>query len=140
MRPRSNTAALAAAISLALASAIGGCGETASTGSFKGESHNVAQTISDFQSDVTAREQKKLCQRDLAAAATRRLTRAGGSCQKALEKQLLQIDATNLTIESISVSANSATAKVKSTYSGKTRVSTLTLVKEGGRWKISAAG
>lgn len=126
-----------ATISLALAVAFGGCGETASTGSFKGESHNVAQTISDFQSDVTAREQKKLCQRDLAASVTAQLTRAGGSCQAAMKNQLLQIDATNLTIQSIAVSGNRATARIKSTYSGKSRVSTLTLVKEGSRWKIS---
>jgi len=29
---------------------------------------------------------------------------------------------------------------VKSTYSGKSAVSTLALVKEGGRWKISGTG
>jgi hypothetical protein len=130
---------LGATISLALAGAIGGCGETVSTASFKGESRNVAQTISDFQSDVTARDQKKLCQRDLAASVTDRLTRSGGSCQAALKNQLLQIDATDLTIQSIATSGKRATAQVKSTYSGKNRVSTLALVKEGGRWKISAA-
>lgn len=124
---------------LALATAIGGCGETASTGSFKGESHNVAQTIADFQADVVAREQKKLCQRDLSAPVTTRLTKAGGSCQAALEKQLMQIDATNLTIQAISIGGRSATARVKGTYSGKSRESTLTLVKEGNRWRISAA-
>jgi hypothetical protein len=126
-----------AATAMALAVAIGACGETASTSGFKGESHNVAQTISDFQSDVAAREQKKLCERDLAAAVTGRLTRSGGSCQAALKNQLLQIDATGLTIETIAVDGKKATARVKSTYSGKTAISALTLVKEGGRWKIS---
>ncbi|HEX3392690.1 MAG TPA: hypothetical protein VHS55_09015 [Solirubrobacteraceae bacterium] len=132
------TRALAgAAIAVALSAMAGGCGETASTGSFKGESHNVAQTIADFQSDVLAREQKKLCQRDLAATVTTQLTRAGGSCQAALKNQLLQIDATGLTIESIAVNGKKATARIKSTYSGKTEISALTLVNEGGRWKIS---
>jgi hypothetical protein len=129
-----------AAGALALAGALGGCGETASTGSFQGESHAVAQAIADFQSNVTAREQKKLCQNNLAAAVTARLTRAAGSCQAALKNQLLQIDATGLTIKSISVNGKTATARVKSTYSGKTRESTLTLVKEGGRWRIAGAG
>jgi len=121
----------------ALTVAAGGCGETASTGSFKGESHNVAQTVVDFQSDVSAREQKKLCQNDLAALVTARLTHAAGSCQAALKNQLLQIDATNLTIQSISVNGKSATARVKSTYSGKSVVRTLSLIKEGPRWKIA---
>lgn len=126
-----------AAVALALAVAVGACGETASTGGFKGESHNVAQTISNFQSDVTAREQKKLCERDLAAAVTGTLTRSGGSCQAALKNQLVQIDATSLTIEAIAVNGKKATARVKSTYSGKTAISALTLVNEGGHWKIS---
>jgi putative lumazine-binding protein len=139
--PRPAVALVVAALALALAAAgFGGCGETASTGSFKGESHAVAQAIADFQSDVTAREQKKLCQNDLAATVTARLTRAGGSCQAALKKQLLQIDATGLTIQSIAVNGRGASARVKSTYSGRTRVSTLTLVKQGGRWRIAAAG
>lgn len=128
------------AATVALAAAVAGCGETASTGSYKGESHNVAQTIVDFQTAVTAREQSKLCQRDLAAAVTARLARSGGSCQSALKNQLLQIDATNLTIQSISINGKVASARVKSTHSGKNRVSTLTLVKETGRWKIAAAG
>ena len=125
---------------LALTVAIGACGEAATTGGYSGESHNVAQTIVNFQNDVTTREQKKLCQTDFAAAVATRLTRAAGSCQAALKNQLLQIDATNLTIQSISVTGKRASALVKSTYSGKSAFSTLTLVKEGGRWKISAGG
>lgn len=126
-----------AATALALSVAVGACGETASTSGFKGESHNVAQTISNFQSDVSTREQKKLCERDLAATVTGRLARSGGSCQAALKNQLLQIDATGLTIEAIAVNGKKATARVKSTYSGKSAISALTLVNEGGRWKIS---
>jgi len=123
-----------------VAAVAGGCGETASTGSFKGESHNVAQAIAEFQSNVAAREQKKLCQNNLAAAITTRLAHAAGSCEAALKNQLLQIDATNLTIESITVHGDSATARVKSTYSGKTATMTLALVKEDSRWKIAGTG
>jgi hypothetical protein len=42
-----------------------------------------------------------------------------------------------MTIESIAVNGAGATARVKSTYSGKSRITTLTLVKEGSRCKIS---
>ena len=94
--------------------------------------------MSNFQSDVTARKQKKLCQNDLAATLTTRLQSAGG-CQAVLKEQLLQIDAPNLTIESISRQWHSRNRAVKSTYSGKNRISTLTLVKEGSHWKISGA-
>jgi copper chaperone CopZ len=85
---------------------------------------------------VTGREQKKLCRNDLAAVVGARLQSAGG-CEAVVKKQLPQLDSLNLTIESISVNGATATAKVKSTYSGKNRITTVALVKEGPRWKIS---
>ncbi|HTD58646.1 MAG TPA: hypothetical protein VK672_07090 [Solirubrobacteraceae bacterium] len=124
------------ACALALTVGLAACGETASTSNFKGESHSVAQTVSDLQADATASDQKKLCENDLAATLTARL-RSGGGCQAVLKNQLHEIDALNMTIESIAVAVAGATARVKSTYSGKSRVTTLTLVKEGPRWKIS---
>jgi hypothetical protein len=118
--------------------ALAACGETVSTGNFKGESRNVTQTVSDFQKDATASDQKKLCENDLARTLTTRL-RAGGGCQAVLKEQLGQIDALNLSVESIAVKGTSAQARVKSTWSGKNRISTLLLVREGTRWKISGA-
>ena len=52
-------------------------------------------------------------------------------------KQLHEIDALNMTIESIAVKGANATGRVRSTYSGKSRITTLTLIREGSRWKIS---
>jgi hypothetical protein len=121
---------------LALTAGLAACGETASTSGFNGESHNVAQTVSNFQSDASTNDQKKLCESDLAATLTARLRSAGG-CQAVLKEQLREIDSPSLTIESIAVNGTSATAHVKSTYSGKSRISMLTLVKEGSHWKIS---
>jgi hypothetical protein len=120
----------------ALVLALASCGEAVSTGSFKGEGHNVAQTLSDFQKDATAGDQAKLCQHDLAAKLTSGLKGKGG-CQSALKSQLKQVDALNLTVESIAVKGTSAQARVKSTWSGKNRITTLSLVREGVRWKIS---
>ncbi len=134
-RPTQLVAGLGA---LALAVGMSACGETTSTSKFTGESHNVAQAVSNFQSHAATREEKKLCQNDLAATVIARLRSAGG-CQAVLKNQLLQLDAPNLTIESISVKGATASARVKSTYAGKNRITTLTLVKEGSRWKISGA-
>jgi hypothetical protein len=131
--PRQLTAGLC---SIVLAAGLGACGETASTSNYKGESHNVAQVVSNFQSDSTAGDQKKLCENDLTATLTARLRSAGG-CQSVLKSQLHEIDALSMTIESIAVNGTTATARVKSTYSGKSRLSTLTLAKEGSHWKVS---
>ncbi len=124
---------------LAFAVGVSACAETASTGKFSGESHNVAQTVSNFQTDATAEDEKKLCDNDLATTLTTKLARVGG-CQTVLKAQLHEIDALSLKVESIVVSGDHALAHVKSTYAGKNRVTALTLVKEGSHWKISGLG
>jgi hypothetical protein len=121
---------------LTLAGGISACGETASTSNFKGEGHNVAQTVSNFENDATALDQQKVCEDDLATVLRARLRDAGG-CQAVLKNQLRAIDALTLSIESIAVNGTKARARVKSTYSGKSRVTTLLLVKEGSKWKVS---
>ncbi|HEY3970764.1 MAG TPA: hypothetical protein VGL79_05140 [Solirubrobacteraceae bacterium] len=127
---------LAGICTLVFALGVSACAETASTGKFSGESHNVAQTVSNFQTDATAEDEKKLCDNDLAAPLTVKLGRVGG-CQTVLKAQLHEIDALGLTIESIVVNGTHALAHVKSTYSGKSRISTFALVKEGAHWRIS---
>ncbi|MGN6372413.1 MAG: nuclear transport factor 2 family protein [Solirubrobacteraceae bacterium] len=129
---------IALPLALACASTLAACGETVSTSGFKGESRQVAETVSDFQKNATASDEQKLCANDLARTLTKRLSAVGG-CQAAIKQQLGQVDALNLTVESIAVSGATATARVKSTWAGKNRTSTLSLVKEGKRWKISGS-
>jgi hypothetical protein len=124
---------------LAFALGVSACAETASTSNFKGESHNVAQMVSNFQTDATAEDEKKLCENDLTATLTAKLAHAGG-CQTVLKAQLHEIDALGLKIESITVSGSNALAHVKTTYSGKNRITALALVKQGSHWRISGLG
>jgi hypothetical protein len=122
-----------------LATGAAGCAtSTVATGSYKGESAAVAQRIASFQTDLTAGEEKKLCDKDLARAVETRLRAAGGDCVQALKKQLGAILNYELTVKSIAVRGASASARVSSTFSGKQRTSTLTLVKEGGAWRSAA--
>lgn len=130
-------ALIAPAGALCLALGVAGCGETSSTGSYKGESKKVAQTISNLQSDATTANASKVCSRDLAASVVKRLEASGTSCKKALEGQLKEIDTYALTVESIDVKDSTATAKVKSTWSGKESVHEVSFVKEGGSWKVA---
>ena len=117
--------------------ALAACGATVSTEKYKGEEKAVAQRISDFQSDATASDEKKVCENDLAVAVKAKLQSAGSSCQNSLKHQLSQIDTLELKIKSIAVKGSAASAHVTSTWSGKTRESTLALVKEGSAWRIA---
>jgi hypothetical protein len=118
---------------------IAACGSTVSTSGFSGERHAVAQRIADLQSDVTSSDRKKVCTNDLAASVVKGLGGRKG-CESALKTQLAEIDNLEAKVSSISIpaGASTATARVKSTYAGKSRVGTVSLVKEGKTWKVAA--
>ncbi len=122
-----------------LAVGLAACGSTVSTSSFKGEAKAVAQRISDLRSDVTSSNEQKLCSNDFSSAVRARLNAKGG-CPQALKRQLGAIDDYELAVEKVAVSGATATALVKSGWSGKLRSTTLTLVKEGGGWRIARLG
>jgi len=125
-----------------LASGFAACGNTSSVGGFKGEQRAVAQTISNLQTEATARDEQKICTNDLAKAVVARLELVKGGCKEAMNKQLGEIDTFEVTVESVKVNASAApptaSASVKNVRSGKTTLSTVSLVKESGKWKISS--
>jgi hypothetical protein len=118
--------------------ALSACARTVSTAAFKGEQHEVAQAIANLQSNATTGEEKKICDEQLAAAVVERLGGAKG-CEKALKNQLTEVDSLELTVEKVHTGAadKAATAEVEGIYEGKKHASTVTLVKEGGKWKVS---
>jgi copper chaperone CopZ len=115
------------------------CATTVSTSAYKGEAKDVAQTIKNLQADVTAGEQKKVCKNDLSAPVVNSLKPATGGCEQVIKDQLKEIASFEVNVQSIQVNsaAKTATAKVKSKYSGKNRISTISLVKEAGKWKVA---
>jgi copper chaperone CopZ len=118
--------------------ALAACGSTSATAGFKGEQHNAAQTIANLQNDATAAEQKKICANDIDAALVSKL---GGSrhCEAAIKAQLTEVDNLETTVKSVQIAAggSTASAQVRSIHEGKAATSTVSLVKEGGKWKIS---
>lgn len=122
----------------ALALAACGAAPATSTSGFSGAEHEVAQAIASFQSHASSSEQKKICEEDLAAALVKRLGGLKG-CEAAIKTQLGQVDNPELAIASVQIGARGtkASATVKSIYEGKSRQSTMLLVKEGGKWRIS---
>jgi hypothetical protein len=124
-----------------LAAGLLGCANKVSTSAFSGEQREVAQTISNLQADATAADEQKICRNDLAGAVVARLNAAPGGCRQAVKSQVTEVDSLNMTVQSVQLSGagaqRTASARVKSVYEGKMRPSTVSLVKEGGKWKIS---
>ncbi|HXP29090.1 MAG TPA: hypothetical protein VN804_05000 [Solirubrobacteraceae bacterium] len=126
----------------ALVLGLSACAATVSTSGLTGDSKAAAEVIKDLQSNVTAGDNKKICEKDLASAVVKKLASTSGGCQEAVKKQLAEIDSVELTVESVKVSGTTASAKVKSIYSGKKKFSTMSLVNEStgskSNWKISS--
>jgi hypothetical protein len=124
-----------------LAASVLGCANKVSTSAFSGEEREVAQTISNLQADATATDELKICRNDLAGAVVARLNAAPGGCRQAVKRQVTEVDSLNMTVQSVQLSGTgaqrTASARVKSVYEGKMRPSTVSLVKEGGKWKIT---
>ncbi len=117
------------------------CASTSTLSTFKGEDHAVAQVVSDLQSYGTAGEAQRICTNLLASTVTASLRSASGGCKHALKEQLSQVDTPEVTVEKVQLHGTTgATAEVKSTYAGKAKLTTVTLVKEDGAWKISKLG
>jgi hypothetical protein len=116
--------------------ALGACGSVVSTSGFKGEQHEAVQAISNLQSDATAADEKKICTNDFAATV---VTKLGGTsaCEAVIKNQLAEVDSLEVKLQSVKITGTSASASVKSIYSGKTRLHSVSLVKEGGKWKVS---
>jgi hypothetical protein len=132
--------ALALTCAVLLAVGLSACAKAVSTAGLKGEAKEAAEAIKSLQSDVTAGDEKKVCQNDLAKALVTKLDAADGGCEKAIKNQLTEVDSFEVTVESVQASGGKATAHVKSIYSGKSKPGTLSLVKEGSKWKISELG
>lgn len=141
--PLSFMRALCLLCALALALGVSACARTVSTSGFKGEQQQVAKTVASLQSDVTAGDHKKICANDLASSLVMKLNAASGGCQQAVKGQLAELDGFDVTVQSVQIAGTAAhptaTAHVQSVYSGRKRSSTLSLVKEGGKWKISGS-
>lgn len=128
--------AILVAIALLASLGLSACATT-SKSSFKGVQGEVAETITKFQSHVTSSNESALCEEDFARSVRQRLEKAGGTCLEAMKKQLKSVDEFTMTVKSIVVKGSSATATVKSTWSGQERQSKLLLSKEGSTWRIS---
>jgi hypothetical protein len=131
-------APLSAVLACALALALSACGTTSTTAPFKGTEHEAAQAVANLQSAASAGEGSKICSDDLAQ---RIVTSLGGKkgCETAIKHQLAEVNNLEAKIESVKVApgGKSATASVKSTYYGKNKLESVSLVKEGGSWKVS---
>jgi hypothetical protein len=131
------TAALAA---LAVAGCTTQTTSKDSSGKFTGDQRLVANTIEDFESAASKGDQDQICRELLAKPLIATYAKRGGTCEHAVDGALKDTDSFGLTVESVRITDTDATARVKADRGKKDIVQTMSLVKEGPGWRISAFG
>jgi hypothetical protein len=132
---------LALTLLLALAGLAVGCGPTPGSGNsatkFKGAQQQAAQTIEDLQTAGQKGDEGKICDSLIAQSLRSKL----GNCRKVVKAALKDSDSFDLTVDSVTITGATATAKVRADR-GKApdERDTIQLVREGGRWRISSLG
>jgi ketosteroid isomerase-like protein len=133
------------AVALLGAAVLSGCASTtkSSATKFTGESKAVAQAVEDLQSAGKKKDATRICDDLLATPVVARLKASPGAkndCSNALSDSLDDADTFDMTVQKVAISGTTATATVKSEAGKKDPVDTLTFVKEGQNWKLSAIG
>ena len=135
-------AALSTALVVALALAGCGGGGTSNDDSsedFTGEKQAVASIVEDLQSAAEDSDEQEIC--DLLTGELRdAVTKGSGaaSCRAGLEKALKDTDQSDLTVKSIAIDGDEATAVVRAKLSDDgSRDETIELRKLGAAWRIA---
>jgi hypothetical protein len=113
-----------------------GCGDAGPT-----PEELVRTTVSDFGRATADKDYATMCDRLLAPELIEDVTQAGLSCQRALKQGLDQVRDPRLTIGTVKIDGDSATAEIRTSAAGEEpSKDTLKLVKINGTWKISSLG
>jgi outer membrane lipoprotein SlyB len=132
---------LAATAAFAVAGCTSQSSSNDSSGKFRGDQRLVANTVEDFESAASKGDQDRICRDLLAKALVDTFAEHGGTCESAVDGALKDTDSFNLTVESVSINGQQATARVKADRGKESdQLSTLTLVKQGTGWRISDFG
>jgi hypothetical protein len=138
LRPRSALLAAVAAAALLAGCAPSTTSSSNSTSKFRGDQRQAAQTIEDLEAAANDGNEAKICNELLSRSLAGRLASHGASCAAATKGAVKDTDSVGMTVEQVRIAGDRATARVKLDRGDQDRFANIQLVREGGRWKISA--
>ena len=116
--------------------ALAGCGDSGPS-----DEQRIRATLSEFQRATAARDYRALCDRILAPKLIETVKQIGLPCEVALEKGFEDVEDPRLTVGTIEVKEDTATARVRSSAAGQSpSEDTVELVRIGDRWRIASLG
>jgi hypothetical protein len=130
-----------AVLALALALLASGCaGGGSSSSDFSGEEKKVADVVEKLQSAGETGDAKEICDDILARSLSDQIKAAGSTCEQELDKAIKDADDFDLDVEAVTVTGNTATAKVKGRDRGTDRVRTFQFERDGSSWRATNLG
>ena len=129
------------AVLLALAALASGCaGSASSAGDFQGEERRVADVVEKIQSAGQTGDAREICEQVLAKRLRDQIADAGSNCEQEIDKAIDDADDFELDVEAVTITDNTATAKVKGEDRGEERVRDFEFVREGSSWRATNLG
>jgi hypothetical protein len=105
------------------------------------DEQQVREAVDSFSRATAAKDYDKLCKQLLAPKLIEQVRSAGLPCEVALKQGLGDVKDPKLTIGTVTVSGDSATADVRTSAAGETPSrDTLKLTRIDGRWRIASLG
>jgi ketosteroid isomerase-like protein len=124
-----------------LALVLSACGAAAprdSAEDFSGAERAVAAAVEDIEEAARENDADRMCTKLLSPRLLASIKQEGITCTTAVREAFDDASSTDLTVDDISISGATATAKVTSGAGSNEKTDTLALEKAGAGWKISA--
>jgi len=128
---------------LPLAALLAGCAPTSgssdSAGNFRGDKRAVATVVEDLESAASKGDQDRICRTLLAPDLVRRLSSPSRGCPASVDHALKNSDTFALVVQSVQISGDTATARVKVENGKQDRFATigLTRPRPSAGWQIA---
>ncbi len=129
------------AVPFVLAALASGCtGGSSSSADFTGEEKKVADVVEKLQNAGESGDAGVICDEVLAKSLRDEIQEAGSSCEQELDKAIKDADDFELEVEDVTISDDTAVAKVKGRDRGEERVRDFEFVREGDDWRATSLG
>ena len=116
------------------ACALAGCGDSGPS-----DEERIRSTLAQFEQATAGGDYAALCDRILAAELVETVERIGLPCEEALEKGFEDVREPRISVGTVTVEGDKATAQVRSSAAGQSpSEDTLDLVRVGDGWRIAS--
>jgi len=119
---------------------LSGCGAAPrdSAKEFDGAERAVAAAVEDLESAARENDSAVVCTKLLAERLLTTLKEQGTNCATAVKEAFKDADSLDITVDDVTISGTTASAKVTSGTGGEKKTDTLELEKAGAGWRISS--